>query len=155
VRTSLENRHVVAELHDGNDAFNLVVNPNIYSAVPGDTIGSVLKRLALVMSLPAPPTAQWAKETAPARGHTLRPFLSDCVPRATWHLRIQSQKTSRVQLPVWAMGQQCPVLNLRVAFQGTKKKAARALRRTAFSCNCRPGTAPVPPHLCLILMQLG
>src|SRR5450631_2724170 len=33
------------------------------------------------------------------------------------------------------------------------KKAARALRRTAFFCDCRPGTAPVPPHLCLILMQ--
>ena len=28
-------------------------NPNVYSAVPGDTMGSVLKRLELVMSLPA------------------------------------------------------------------------------------------------------
>jgi hypothetical protein len=38
---------------------------------------------------------------------------------------------------------------------GAKKKAVWALRRTAFSCDCRPGTAPVPPHLCLMLMQLG
>src|SRR5258708_3950681 len=32
-------------------------NPNVYSAVPGDTMGSVLRRLAVVMSLPPPPTA--------------------------------------------------------------------------------------------------
>ena len=31
-------------------------NPNVYSAVPGDTMGSVLRRLAVVMTLPSPPT---------------------------------------------------------------------------------------------------
>jgi hypothetical protein len=31
-------------------------NPNVYSAVPGDTMASILKRLELVMSLPALPT---------------------------------------------------------------------------------------------------
>jgi hypothetical protein len=35
------------------------------------------------------------------------------------------------------------------------KKAVRARRRTAFSYGCRPGTTPVPPHLCPMLMQLG
>jgi hypothetical protein len=47
------------------------------------------------------------------------------------------------------------VVKLAPAAGGSQKKAARALRRTAFSCDCRPGTAPVPPHLCLMLMQLG
>lgn len=32
-------------------------NPNVYSYVPGDTMGSVLKQLQIVMRLPAPPTA--------------------------------------------------------------------------------------------------
>jgi hypothetical protein len=32
-------------------------NPNVYSLVPGDTMESVLTRLALVMKLPPPKTA--------------------------------------------------------------------------------------------------
>jgi hypothetical protein len=48
-----------------------------------------------------------------------------------------------------------PAPAIQRVFFDRKKKAAWALRQTAFSCDCRPGTAPVPPHLCLMLMQLG
>ena len=47
-------------------------NPNVYSAVPGDTMGSVLRRLTVIMSLPAPPTAEVvdsaSEDIAPGRG---------------------------------------------------------------------------------------
>jgi len=36
-----------------------------------------------------------------------------------------------------------------------QEKNRSGITPDGFSRDCRPGTAPVPPHLCLILMQLG